>query len=484
MTAKDLEKKVFEKAKEFGLLTLNMKNESNSNKTVNAVQRSNIESYNDAKSKCYFGFIRPEESQQGAYYDLSFVIFPQENDGKCVVSIGVGSAGFQRDFDEVSRPGTRRVFTRLAKPDGNSFIKNDFTDIETPLKELQDKVDSEIPGLSSVIKYYNIEKKVLLASRIVNPDTEFDVITAWLAQYAKLRNWATNNEQRKKQNDAIKPHLNKSVQNVQRDIYDLLNTHKYVVLQGAPGTGKTFNALKFSKVNKNLYVKTHFIQFHAETTYTDFVEGIRPKLDNKDLVYTKEKGELVKAISSAKKLEGTGKRVLLIIDEINRANLANVLGPVFYLFEKHIDEREVELEVGDFSLSKLPENLYVIATMNTADRSLAVVDFALRRRFIWYTIRPQKINTDKQKFHDDYFNRFCDIFDCYASDEELNLQPGPSYFLTSLGSDEEMEKKMKERMIYELMPLIKEYLAEGLMKKATDSFAQLFYEKTGKYLYE
>ena len=265
---------------------------------------------------------------------------------------------------------------------------------------------------------------------------------------------------------------------------------RFLVLQGAPGTGKTFNAIKFRNNHKTIYEKTHFIQFHAETTYSDFVEGIVPDLNNKkQLVYTRKDGILLDAIKDAQKEidKNSNKRVLLIIDEINRANLANVLGPVFYLFEEHADNRDVDIKVGDLKLTELPKNLDVIATMNTADRSLAVVDFALRRRFIWYTIRPQAIKEPEEGyyFHEDFFNGFRDIFNTYATDEELNLQPGPSYFLTLLkSSKEEMVEDMKERMIYELMPLIKEYLAEGLMKKAADSFAQLFYEKTDKRLYE
>lgn len=473
MTAHELEKRINEKALEFGLFTQTMKDKENKRGVPNAVIRSNIKSFNEGK--CYFGYVRPEEAPSGAYYDLSFVVLPQEFDGKCVISIGVGSAGFQRDYDLVSTAGTRRLFCRLAKPDGNSFIKNDFTDIETPIKELQDKIanDEELQDLSSVIETY---KTVLLASRIVDPEKEFDVIAAWLAQYAKLRNWGTKKSQRNEQNKAISKCANKKTIDIQSNIKHLLKNRRFVVLQGAPGTGKTYNALEISKT----YYKTHFIQFHAETTYSDFVEGIRPVLEKENLRYEKVKGVLVKAIESA--LEDARRRVLLIIDEINRANLANVLGPVFYLFEDQTGTRNVTLEVGGHKLEKLPENLDVIATMNTADRSLAVVDFALRRRFAWYTIQPQRIEPDEnQQFHEDLFNRFCEIFERYASDEELNLQPGPSYFLTP---KENAETIMKERMIYELMPLIKEYLAEGLMKKAADSFAQLFYEETNKYLYE
>lgn len=477
MTAQDLEEKVWQKALEFGILTQALKDKENKRGTPNAMKRSNISSLSYTDGKAYFGYVRPEEAPSGAYYDLSFVVFPQENSGKCVISIGVGSVGYQRDYDIASTAGTRRMFTRLSLNDGYSFIKNDFTDIDSIVKELVDKVSEEedLNPLQTVIGTYS---KLLLASRIVDPDTEegLGVIYAWLAQYAKLRNWGTK-AQIKEQNKALKPFLNNKPVDVEKDIKKLLRNRRFVVLQGAPGTGKTYNALKVSTT----YEKTHFVQFHAETTYSDFVEGIRPKLDGSALLYEKTTGELIEAIKSAQSIS-PNKRVLLIIDEINRANLANVLGPIFYLFEDQAGTRSVKLKIGDLELDQLPSNLDVIATMNTADRSLAVVDFALRRRFAWYNIRPQEIKPDADHtFHNDLFIRFSEIFDRYANDDELNLQPGPSYFLTPNESASEI---MADRMVYELMPLIKEYLAEGLMRKAADSFAQLFYEETGKYLYE
>lgn len=473
MKAQELENKVWEKAVEFGIFTQAMRDQEGKRGTPNAMKRSNISSSSYADGKAYFGYVRPEEAHSGAYYDLSFVIFPQEDNGKCVVSIGVGSAGYQRDYDIASTPGARRLFTKLTKNDGNSFIKNDFTDIESSVKDLVDKISSEeeLNPLKTVIDYYS---KVLLASRIVDPDTEFDVIVAWLAQYAKLRNWGTK-AQIKKQEAAIRPYQNTKPADIQKDIKKLLKNHRFVVLQGAPGTGKTYNAIEISKQ----YTKTVFTQFHAETSYSDFVEGISPDLQGESLKYIQTKGKLVEAIEEANSADG---RVLLIIDEINRANLANVLGPVFYLFENQPGTRDVKIKIAGNKISKLPDNLDVIATMNTADRSLAVVDFALRRRFTWYTIKPQEIKpNDNQTFHKDLFNRFCEIFDRYATDEELNLQPGPSYFLTPKDNAEEI---MRDRVVYELMPLIKEYLAEGLMRKAADSFAQLFYEEVEKYLYE
>ncbi len=173
---------------------------------------------------------------------------------------------------------------------------------------------------------------------------------------------------------------------------------------------------------------------------------------------------------------------LLIIDEINRANLSNVLGPIFYLFEYQPGVRIVKVRVGDKELTKLPDNINVVATMNTADRSLAVVDFALRRRFAWYTLRPHKVKVETgKKFMEDIYNKFADIFFLFATDDELNLQPGQSYFIVS---NQNSEVEMTERMIYELLPLIKEYLAEGYLLKAKDSFCDLFLKETGKLMYE
>ncbi|VTY02468.1 Uncharacterised protein [uncultured Prevotella sp.] len=120
--------------------------------------------------------------------------------------------------------------------------------------------------------------------------------------------------------------------------------------------------------------------------------------------------------------------------------------------------------------------------MNTADRSLAVVDFALRRRFAWYTLRPHKVKVETgKKFMEDIYNKFADIFFLFATDDELNLQPGQSYFIVS---NQNSEVEMTERMIYELLPLIKEYLAEGYLLKAKDSFCDLFLKETGKLMYE
>lgn len=125
MKAQTLEKDVKKVAVEFGL------------KDGNAIVRSNITSESFKKGGAYFGYIRPEEASSGIYYDVSFVIFPQEEGRSCIVAIVVGSAGFQRDYDLASTPSLRRLYKRLTTADGSYFFKNDFTNIESAIPELR-----------------------------------------------------------------------------------------------------------------------------------------------------------------------------------------------------------------------------------------------------------------------------------------------------------------------------------------------------------
>jgi ATPase associated with various cellular activities AAA_5 len=480
MTAKKLFEKVRDKAIAFGMSPKN-KGQQIENPIGNAIIRTNLQPEAFTSGTAYFGFLNPEEETSGPYSDFSFVVFPDSVDNvtTCVICLAVGSSGFRNDYQLAALPGLRRMFLKLKGQ--NTFFKASFDDIESTSTDLLKKIRASYTQLASVIEKY---KTVLPASCIVNLQEKEGIKTiyAWLATYAKIRSWGTN--ENKKQADACLPSIpSSSVTDETEEIKNFLKKRKYIVLQGAPGTGKTYTALNIA----NTYSKTFFEQFHAETTFSDFVYGIEPNMseDMSQPQFTAKKGVLYQAIEYAKEKEKEKERVLLIIDEINRANLSNVLGPVFYLFEYQSGMRNVEISVGDMKLTKLPDNLHVIATMNTADRSLAVVDFALRRRFAWYTLRPHEITPESgKKFMDGCYNKFADIFFQYATDDELNLQPGQSYFIVTEQTQEKEEEEMKERMIYELMPLIKEYLAEGYLLKAKDAFCDLFLKETGKLMYE
>ena len=528
MTTDKLFEEVCGFAKEYGMVAAGP--DKPKNKSVNAVIRKN---YGKGKEKDedgenreqsgsdYFGFIREHNGPSGKYEDLSLVFFPQsqgEEIVSCIVALGVGTLGLPNDLAIASLPGTRRLFNRLGGTqnvdiDPNKcFLKNDFTDIVTDvvtdfIMSVNNELDESQPQVNKIADKY---KNYLLAGYILTKEDfengKYETISKmWVSAYAKFRNWPTKAQE--KEIDKILPaakdqHI-ATLDNEKKSesVEQILYRDRFIVLQGAPGTGKTHTALKiwdncFDDENR------FFEQFHAETTYSDFVYGIRPKLKENEIGYGSHRGTLLRAIKRANELEGKFKitrdsnedvkpyRVLLVIDEINRANLSNVLGPVFFLFEKNRKQSNVTINFGDNIIDHLPENLFVIATMNTADRSLAVVDFALRRRFTWLTLKPHKIDKKELKnngqvFMEDDFDTINEIFEKYANDEELNLQPGQSYFIVN--KYDEAEKQIAEmdcRLKYELMPLIKEYLNEGYLSNAKNVFYNYFFRRIGELIYE
>ena len=450
-----------------------MEQKTSANPKGNTIVRDNAtgkqNNREDFLKGAYFGFIRDEEEFSGGYHDYSLVFFPQIDNKACVVAFGVGSLGFANDYDIASLPWVRRLFSRLRKEGRKTYFKNDFSDIESSSLDLMADIKNNYPDLKKVIDTY---KKVLPAAEILdfsdeNKDEEnLYTMKQWVATYALMRNWP-NKTQLKKVKEFL-PKTQRKDLGID-ELNKILKKDRFIVLQGAPGTGKTYSALEVA----SKYEKVYFEQFHAETTFADFIYGIRPKLNTNSLAYEAKEGVLLKSIMYAR--NHPKEKVLLIIDEINRANLSNVLGPVFYLFEKNQSNHIYSFKIGNEDICELPDNLYVIATMNTADRSLAVVDFALRRRFTWLTLRPHVL---KDNFQKDYFEDFDNIFQKYATDDELNLQPGQSYFIAK------DETEMKQRLEYELLPLIKEYLNEGYLIKAKDEFGNYFYNKLGVLMYE
>ncbi|MCF3604079.1 AAA family ATPase [Planktothrix agardhii 1806] len=162
-----------------------------------------------------------------------------------------------------------------------------------------------------------------------------------------------------------------------------INRKGQIILQGPPGTGKTFIAKQLAEhFTRGKDGFSEIIQFHPSYSYEDFIQGIRPRTENGQLTYDLVPGRF---LEFCKKAESYDDICVLIIDEINRANLSNVFGELMYLLEYR--DQEINL-AGSNESFKIPENVRIIGTMNTADRSIALVDHALRRRFAFIKIAP------------------------------------------------------------------------------------------------
>lgn len=239
----------------------------------------------------------------------------------------------------------------------------------------------------------------------------------------------------------------------------LIKNKKNIILQGAPGVGKTYVAkrLAYSIIGIKDKERVEMVQFHQSYSYEDFIMGFRPS----------EKGfELKKGTfyNFCKKAEIDSENAyFFIIDEINRGNLSKIFGELFILIEN--DKRGIELQLlySDEKFA-VPENLYIIGMMNTADRSLAMLDYALRRRFAFFEIKPgfnsegfraYRIELDNLKF-DRLINCVENLNAVIAADESLGdgFCIGHSFFCNL---DEVNDQALSGIVEYELIPLLKEY---------------------------
>ncbi|MDC0833690.1 AAA family ATPase [Geitlerinema sp. CS-897] len=231
---------------------------------------------------------------------------------------------------------------------------------------------------------------------------------------------------------------------------------KQVILCGSPGTGKSYLAAELanSLVNYNTE-NIEIIQFHPAYTYEDFVQGIRP-VTNKEggLSYKLVSGRFLNFCEKARK---TDEICVLIIDEINRANLSHVFGELMYLLEYR--DAEIKLAGSDKPFS-IPENVRIIGTMNTADRSIALIDHALRRRFAFIRIDP---NYDVVRQYHDYHETGCDVEglvevlqDINQAIGDRNYELGISYFLT-----ETLEDDIADIWEMEIEPYLEEHFFDN-----------------------
>lgn len=298
--------------------------------------------------------------------------------------------------------------------------------------------------------------------------------------------------------------INENIKNMQdkykediKDLVRLLLAEKNLILQGAPGTGKTYNSaviavalidgsLNSEDIDLPIDVSDHkqvmeryqelinvsqiaFSTFHQSMDYEDFIEGLRPKVENGQIIYDIKKGIFKKICEAAEK--EPEKNFVLIIDEINRGNVSKIFGELISLIEK--DKREDKESIHSLTATLtysdepfgVPANLYILGTMNTTDRSTGTLDYAFRRRFVFKTMKAdeQIVNAQEEEIAEialPLFSQVKEFIIKYNSgDMDIeDLMIGHSYFLAS------NVEQMQNNIEYKIKPLIKEYINDGILR--------------------
>ena len=255
------------------------------------------------------------------------------------------------------------------------------------------------------------------------------------------------------------------------EVVELLFRKKNIILQGAPGVGKTFLARKvaYQLIGQMKDENIETVQFHQSYRYEDFMQGIRPTTSGEFKV---RNGIFYNFCERAK--ENAEETYVFIIDEINRGNLSKIFGELMMLIEsdKRSPRYALKLTYSEVDSPKfyVPENVYIIGCMNTADRSIAIVDYALRRRFAFCPIEPELGESFKaflcSELSKEFVNKICDKLNRVnsiireTSSLGIGLEIGHSYFC-QISSVEDENEWWKSICKYELFPYLQEICFEN-----------------------
>jgi len=414
----------------------------------------------------FAGLLHEDSPPSGVYGGMSLIWFPVAADGDgnpptSLLTFVCGTRGLSPDEQILGKPGHRRQLQALrrylAKKHAVSmWTKQDPSNLAQPLPRI---VTDRYARFRNVLDRYG---QHIYAAVEVPQDTDLAraVLCVFLDLYAWERGWAPLKAAQPEVvelRNSLRAELFPKADQAQ--VVELLRNRRFAILQGPPGTGKT--RLADSILREDFGGRGKTVQFHPAVTYETFVSGISPDVSQTALSFAVKPGWLLESIAEARSGD---EDYLLHIDEVNRADLGRVLGEAIYLLEAgEISAgraRSVDLPYVPDDWSgplEMPRNLYILGTMNSADRSIAILDLAVRRRFAFVDVWPDLSVVEEQglALATEAFGRLQDIFAEFAPPDALVLMPGHAYFLA------QTEQELGNRLRYELMPLIREYLLEG-----------------------
>lgn len=244
-----------------------------------------------------------------------------------------------------------------------------------------------------------------------------------------------------------------------KDLKDILLSYKQLILTGVPGVGKSYFIRELEEFD------LFFVQFHQNYTYQDFVAGktiVNGKVES-------TKGDLIKAIEQANTIKPQGGKLLLVLDEINRGNISSIFGELMYMLDRNGNSIKISA-FNDMELT-LPDNLYILGTMNSSDRSIAIIDYALRRRFPFVKLLPDhdlvNSNVSMRDSENKEFNQLGDflaILNIKIANyfNNSDYQFGHAIFLKENYKNKENQFVISEIQLlyiifYEMIPMLIEY---------------------------
>ena len=352
---------------------------------------------------------------------------------------------------------------------GNDGIVSPWPEFTSPEERDKKRIDD---GQTKVCKtWFLIDRYEPLPEPI--PITELQELSEESANPRRYRNgfalWRHVTAKKEVSLDALVQEANLSASELD-DLLHLIRSKKQVVIEGPPGSGKTYLAdlvgrfLTGNELVGDTNERFQLLQFHQSYSYEDFIQGIRPISDpSGQLRYEVRDGIFMRFCEAARQ---SSEPFVLIIDEINRGNVARIFGELLLLLEYR--DKKVTLPYAEASTPafSIPDNLLIIGTMNTADRSLAQIDYALRRRFYFYPLVPMlngdapvlRLWLDKQEMTEQERQRVLQLFVLLNTqiNEKLGeqFQVGHSYFMKSdIGKQAGLEREWR----WAIFPLVQEY---------------------------